>query len=383
MNHSSVIELNPKALRKNIRFIRQQLEKHTRLCSVVKGNAYGHGIEEFVPIAEQAGIDYFAVYNSHEAYRVFLAAENDPDIMVMGYIDNADLDWAIEHGIEFFVFEPDRLRVAAEKAHQAGKQALVHLEIETGMNRTGFDLDQLEAVLPLLTDYADALQIMGICTHFAGAESIGNYVRIQHQKEVYQRACTLLADNSIQPKYKHVNCSAGVIRYPEMNMDLVRVGILQYGFWPSMETFIEYSQPLSTKDNPLKRLITWKTQVMSTKEVEKGEYIGYGTTYLAQKKMMIAIAPVGYAHGYSRILSNQGRVLVQGRRCPVVGIVNMNAIAIDITNCKNVQKGEEVMLIGRQGTHTLSVASFGELSNQLNYELLTRLPMDIPRYVIN
>lgn len=383
MNHSSRIELNPKALRRNLRFIRKQLPETTRYCSVVKGNAYGHGIEEFIPIAEQAGVDYFAVYNSHEAYRVFLAADNEPDIMVMGYIDNADLDWAIEHGIEFFVFEPERLGIAAEKARQSGKKARIHLEIETGMNRTGFDLPQLEAVIPLLLEFEPSLEIMGICTHFAGAESIGNYVRIQQQKEVYEQACEMLQDNNITPHYRHVNCSAGMIRYPEMNLDLVRVGILQYGFWPSMETFIEYSQPLDNKDNPLKRIITWKTQVMSTKEVMKGEYIGYGTTYLAQKRMMIAIAPVGYAHGYSRILSNQGRVLVQGRRCPVVGIVNMNAIAIDITNCKNVQKGEEVMLIGRQGTHTLSVASFGELSNQLNYELLTRLPMDIPRYVIN
>lgn len=383
MNHSSTIELNPKALRKNLRFIRDRLEEHTRFCSVVKGNAYGHGIEEFVPIAEAAGVDYFAVYNSHEAYRVFLAAENDPDIMVMGYIDNSDMDWAIAHEIECFVFEPDRLQVLAQKAKQAGKCARIHLEIETGMNRTGFDLTQLNDVLPLLKSYADAIEIMGVCTHFAGAESIGNYVRIQQQKEVYRQACQMLADQDIHPRYKHVNCSAGLIRYPEMNLDLVRVGILQYGFWPSMETFIEYSQPLSSKESPLKRILTWKTQVMSTKEIAKGEYIGYGTTYLAQKSLLIAIAPVGYAHGYSRILSNQGRVLVQGRRCPVVGIVNMNAIAIDITNCKNVEKGEEVMLIGRQGTHTLSVASFGELSNQLNYELLTRLPMDIPRYVVN
>lgn len=383
MNHSSIIELNPKALRKNLRFIRKQLPDSTRLCSVVKGNAYGHGIEEFIPLCEDAGINYFAVYNSNEAYRVFLTAENDPDIMVMGYIDNADLDWAIEHGIEFFTFEPDRLKVAIEKAKRLKKKARIHLEIETGMNRTGFSLEQLSEVIPLISTHKDNIVLEGICTHFAGAESIGNYVRIQQQKAVFHNACDMLGKAGLVPRYRHVNCSAGMIRYPEMNLDLVRIGILQYGFWPSMETFIEYSQPLKNKDNPLKRILSWKTKVMSTKQVSKGSYIGYGTTYLAQRNMTIAIAPVGYAHGYSRILSNQGRVLVHGKRCPVVGIVNMNAIAIDISNCREVKKDDEVTLIGQQGNHTLSVASFGELSNQLNYELLTRLPMDIPRYIIN
>lgn len=383
MHHASTISLNPKAYRRNLRFIRHRLAPASRFCAVVKGNAYGHGIEQFIPIAEEAAVDYFAVYNAHEAYRVWMTAKQKPSIMVMGFIDDADLDWAIDHEIECFVFTVNRLISAAEKAKKIGKKALIHLEIETGMNRTGFDIEQLPDIIPVLQKYADSLTIMGVCTHFAGAESIGNFVRIQRQKERFAQACRLLTAHHIQPKYKHVNCSAGIIRYPEMNYDLVRIGILQYGFWPSMETFIEYSQPLSSKDNPLQRMLTWKSKVMNTKHIAKGEYVGYGSTYLAQKPMTIAIVPIGYAHGYSRSLSNQGRVLVQGRRCAVIGIVNMNAIAIDVSPCKNVQPDDEVVLIGRQGKHTVSVASFGELSNQLNYELLTRLPLDIPRHVDN
>jgi alanine racemase len=128
--------------------------------------------------------------------------------------------------------------------------------------------------------------------------------------------------------------------------------------------------------------MSWKSRVMSTKKVELGEFVGYGTTYLAQKDMKIAVIPVGYSHGFSRGLSNQGRVLIRGRRHPVVGVVNMNALAVDITDTPEIEKGDEVILIGEEGDVEISVSSFSELSEQLNYELLTRLPLNIPRVVV-
>jgi alanine racemase len=121
---------------------------------------------------------------------------------------------------------------------------------------------------------------------------------------------------------------------------------------------------------------------MSLKEVEAGAYIGYGNTFLTETDMKVAAVPVGYAYGYTRSLSNQGRVLVRGRRMSVIGIVNMNMMMIDVTNLEEVEKGDEVVLIGGQGDLSISVDSFGQLSSQLNYELLTRLPKDIPRRVV-
>lgn len=166
-----------------------------------------------------------------------------------------------------------------------------------------------------------------------------------------------------------------------MRLDMVRIGILQYGFWPSTETFIEYSQKHKTVDEPLHRVIAWRSKVMSIKDVKTGDYVGYGTSYLAQKDTKIGIVPVGYGHGFSRSLSNQGRALVNGTRVSVVGIVNMNCIAIDLSEVDEVNKGDEVTLIGRDGDLDVSVASFSEASNQLNYELLTRLPINIPHIV--
>lgn len=158
---------------------------------------------------------------------------------------------------------------------------------------------------------------------------------------------------------------------------------MQYGFWPSDETLINYLNKKEDKTDPLKRVISWKTRVMDTKEVNTGEFIGYGTTYLAHKKLKIATIPVGYAHGFSRSLSNTGRVLIHGKRVGVVGIVNMNLMTVDVTDIPETKKGDEVVLIGSQGDLSLSVASFSELSNQLNYELLTRLPNRIPRVITN
>ena len=181
----------------------------------------------------------------------------------------------------------------------------------------------------------------------------------------------------------HTACSAATLSYPETIMDMVRVGIASYGLWPTQETYMYRFQSLpSNNKNPLKRLISWKSSVMNTKSVNMGEFIGYGSSYMAPRDMSIALVPIGYGHGYSRLLSNQGKVLIGGVMVGVVGIVTMNSIAVDITDLESVQKGDEVVLIGKQGENEITIASFGESIQQVNYELLTRLPLDIPRKVV-
>ncbi|MEP1086949.1 MAG: alanine racemase C-terminal domain-containing protein, partial [Algoriphagus sp.] len=156
-----------------------------------------------------------------------------------------------------------------------------------------------------------------------------------------------------------------------------------YGFWPTKETFFAKlnSLPKGNK-NPLRRLITWKSTVMSLKAVKIGEFVGYGNSYMALENIRLAIVPVGYGHGYSRLLSNQGLVLISGQYCQVVGTVTMNAIAVNVSKIKNLKIGDEVILIGKQGGKEITVASFSESTQQVNYEMLTRLPKDIPRKII-
>jgi alanine racemase len=382
MSNTSQIELSKNALKNNLGFLRELFGDKVRISSVVKGNAYGHSIKDFVPMVESFGINHFSVYSADEAKIVFEASgDNKSDVMIMGHIDNDDLAWAIENEVSMFIFDYDRLINAAKVADSIGVKAKIHIELETGMNRTGFAWHEFEKLAELLKEHDENLSFEGLCTHFAGAESIANYDRVQKQKETYNEMAVWLENKGLAPKIKHTCCSAAAIRLPEMRFDMVRVGILQYGFWPSREVFIEFLAGNESKEDPLKRIISWKSKVMNVKDLKAGEFIGYGSTFLTQKDMKIANIPIGYSHGFSRSLSNQGRVLINGIMVSVLGMVNMNSMAVDVSEIPHVQKGDEVTLIGKNQELEISVSSFGELSDQLNYELLTRLPAQIPRVI--
>lgn len=224
--------------------------------------------------------------------------------------------------------------------------------------------------------------LQGVCTHFAGAESITNYYRIKKQISEYRKFIRLFNRSGLPPKIRHTASSAAALTYPGTVMDMVRIGIAQYGFWPSPETQMYHFKKNPKEVYTLKRLLTWKTAIMAIKHVEAGSFVGYGTSYLSNKKIKIAIVPVGYANGFSRALSNTGRVLIGGRRVPVIGMVTMNTMTVNVTDIPNVKKGDEVVIFGKQKRLTISIASFGEMSNDMNYQLITRLPANIPRVMV-
>ncbi len=382
MHNNSYLELDPKAYKTNIDFLRKHFHKGVLFSSVVKGNAYGHSIENFVEIALGENVKHFSVFDSQEARRVKEVVGDKATVMIMGWLSNEeDLNWIIENDIEFFVFEKQRLITAVNCAKKLGKKAIVHLEVETGMNRTGFNSSELKWVQDYLIKHADFIDFKGLCTHFAGAESIANYFRIKKQITRYDEIYKQFCEKELKPKQRHAACSAAAMMYPETQMDMVRIGIMQYGFWPSPEVLVNFYNTKRKNDNPLKRVISWKTQVMSVKKVKRGEFVGYGTSFMADANMKIACVPVGYAHGYGRSLSNVGRVLINGERCVVIGSINMNMMVVDVTLLEHIKRGDEVVLIGDQADKQLSVSSFSDYSNLLNYELLTRLSADIPRII--
>lgn len=381
-HHTSSISISKSALKNNIQFIKEKVCGDALLSLVVKGNAYGHGIEEFVPLAQSFGVNRFSVFSAHEAFRVMSVKKGAIHLIIMGMIENEQLEWAISNDIEIYIFEKDRLLSVTSVAKKLNKKAIIHIEVETGMNRTGFDQKELNEVAQIIKLNEEHLQIEGLCTHYAGAESVSNYLRIQNQIKKFNSIYSYFCDQGIKPTLRHTACSAAAVNYPETLMDMVRIGILTYGFWPSRETFIQYLKNNGLRgDDPLRRVITWKSKVLSIKHVKRGEFVGYGTSFMTSRDMRIAAVPVGYGYGYSRNLSNQGRVLVHGKRAGVIGIVNMNMMIIDINDISDVKKGDEVILIGKQKNLSISVTAFGELSNQPNYELLTRLPKDLPRII--
>jgi len=281
----------------------------------------------------------------------------------------------------FFVYDDKRLLKAIEIAKKLNKKAIIHIEIETGLNRTGYLPKNIPNLSKIVKENSNYLNVKGICSHLAGAESISNYVRIKSQISSFNKSVKSFEKKGVIFEQKHLACSAALINYPKTKLDLVRVGIMQYGLWSSKETFMYYLAKNKDALDPLKRVISWKSKIENIKEVKSGEFVGYGTTFMTEGDMKIALIPVGYSDGYSRSLSNQGRVLVNGIRASVVGIINMNSIMIDITLIPDVKIGDEVVLIGNQNDMDVTIASFSELSNLLNYELLTRIPSEIPRYI--
>jgi len=380
VRHSSRIELSQAALKQNLNFIRSKIGPETIFSSVVKANAFGHGISAFVPMAEKAGVRHFSVASSYEAWEVSEVRTKESTIMIMGILYDEDLEWVISNNIEFFVFDLPRLKKVKEVAKKLGNKAIIHLEVETGGNRTGLEETNLSDALTFLKKNEEFIQFEGFCTHFAGIENLSNQFRTQKQLEKFKELYQLTLDSGVKPNICHTACSAAALAFPETVMDLVRVGTAHYGMWPGPDIYnLHLQQTGKKRDSPLKRVLTWKTNVMHVKKVKKDEFVGYGTSYRAPRDMKIAVLPLGYSNGYPRSLSNKGEVLIRGRKAHVTGLINMNVFMVDVSHIKDAEVGDEVVLIGRQNNHMISIRSFSEFTNAINNELVSRLPDAIPR----
>jgi len=383
VKHSSRIELNQVAYKGNINFIRKKIGEKPILSSVVKANAYGHGIEVFVPMAEKCGVNHFCVASSFEAEQVLSVCKPDTHILIMGIIYEEDLGWAISNGIAFFVYNFNRLSKVLEAAKKVEKKAKIHLEVETGANRTGMHAKEFPKALSYLKQHQDWLIFEGLCTHFGGAESISNQFKIDQQHKRYKAFLKICKERKFLPEIRHIACSAAALAMEDTVYDMVRIGVAQYGFWPSPDIYYAHLHQTNKKsDASMKRVFTWKTDIMDIRTVDQGEFIGYGTAFQATQEMQIAVMPLGYSNGYPRALSNRGQVLIHGKKAPIVGLINMNLFMVDITHIQEAKVGDEVVLIGRQKNNVINVSSFTNATQLLNNEMLSRLPAAIPRSVL-
>ncbi len=383
VKHSSRIALSQSALQTNFNFIRKKTGQGVRISSVVKANAYGHGIAEFVPMAEKCGISHFSVASSFEAEEVLSVCSDKTSIMIMGILYEEDIPWAVENGIEFYVFNFERLLIAKEVAERLGKKAVVHIEVETGANRTGLQADDFKKTIEYLTENREYIQFEGLCTHLGGAETLANKFKIDAQVLRYNNFLETCREMNYMPRKRHIASSAAALAFEETRFDMVRIGVAQYGFWPSPDIrYLHLQETKKTTENGLKRIFTWKTDIMDLRKVKAGEYIGYGTAYQAVQDMDIAVLPLGYSNGYPRGLSNRGQVLIKGKKAPVVGLINMNLFMVNISHIPDVAVGDEVVLVGRQKNNVIPVSSFTDATQLLNNEMLSRLPAAIPRKAV-
>jgi len=359
---STWLEIDLDAIAKNTRNIKKLIGKNKELMAVVKGNAYGHDVLEIVPIFLKNGATRLAVARLEEG--IFLRkAGIDVPILVLGATLKEEAETALMHDITTSVCNISFIKKMNELSLKLKKKAKIHLKIDTGMGRLGVKPEKaVDFIKKVLT--FDHIIIEGIFTHFSVAdEKDKKYTEEQFRK--FSEILKILEKEKIRIPLKHVSNSATLLDLEHMWLDMVRPGIALYGLYPSKEV------KKVIKLIPAQR---FKTRITFLKELPAEKSISYGRTYTTYKKnTIIASLPIGYADGYSRLLSNKGEVLVRGRRMPIIGRICMDQCMIDVTDLPLVKIGDEVVLWGKQGNERITVEEIADKLNTINYEI-THLP---------
>ncbi len=363
-------EIDLDAIAYNTREIKKLAGKRVEMMGVVKADAYGHGVLEVVRTLLDNGVTQLAVSMLDEAIQIRKMGIGVP-ILILSYTDPARADEIILNEVTQTVFSLDLARALSDASVRLGKSVKIHIKVDTGMTRVGF-MPGYSAVKNIMEiGKMPGIIIEGLFTHFASADECGrDYTMMQFER--YMSLCTELARVGIHIPVKHVCNSAGIIQYPEMHLDLVRPGIILYGLYPSKE--------VSRDSICLKPAMTLKANIILVKDVDKDICISYGRTFRTARRSRIATIPIGYADGYTRLMSNKGKMLVNGEYAPVVGRICMDQCMIDITDMKqDVHVGDEVVIFGSQDGASISVDEIADEVGTINYELVCIIGKRIPR----
>ncbi len=361
----------------NIQHLRS-ISHGARFCAIVKANAYGHGLSEISHIAGRAGVDAFGVDAIDDA--IYLR-QRFPSalILVLGFTLPDRFEEAIHHQIQLTMYDEEGISELQATAAKSASQAFVHLEIETGTSRQGVLEEDLSVLLQLFNG-SKHLVLSGLSTHFATIEDADTPEYASAQFGRFTQAVKAAQDFGLHPEHIHCACSAAVILYPDTHGTLVRTGISLYGVWPSEQT-----QRAARKQEiaiDLQPVLAWKTRIAQIKSLPAGTPVSYGLTEVLSKRSRIAVLPVGYFDGYDRRFSSKGEVLVSGYRCKVVGRVCMNMMMVDVSAVPNPEKGQEVILLGREGRHEILINDMAEQIGTIGYEVLARINPTLPRVVV-
>ena len=375
----SWVEISRRALAGNVARFKDHIGPGVRLAAVVKANAYGHGLREASQVVLEAGADWLAVNSLEEAAALRNAGVRAP-MICLAYVPFALLEEAVMLDARLTVYNCETVDRLGAISGSLKRTARVHLKVETGTNRQGVWGPDLLHLAQAVRKYP-CLELEGLSTHYANIEDVTEHRFAEQQLNSFHEACQLLEDNGIPVAIKHTACTAAAILFPRTLFNLARVGIGIYGLWPSKETKISALQA-GIALNELEPVLTWKTRIAQIKNVRPGSAIGYGCTDLATQETRLAVLPVGYYDGYDRKLSSIGYVLIRGRRAPVRGRVCMNMSMADVTNIPGVALEDEAVLLGRQGSDSVSAETLAGKIGTINYEVVSRINPLIPRIVI-
>lgn len=358
------------AIRANYRILKENIPSDVAVMPVIKANAYGHGMVETAHALSGLGASHFAVALPEEGIDLRLSGI-EGEILVLGAAMPAAASDAVRYGLTQTVFTPEMVALLEAEAIAQNREALVHIKLDTGMNRIGLRTNEEAQRLADALKTAPHVHPTGIYTHFADADSpleggaLNAFTRQQLCRFKQLRTCF---DPSIPA---HVANSAMSLLAPEAYFSMIREGISLYGY-PPVETSLPFVPALS-----------WLTEVVHVKEIQPGDTIGYGRTFTAQKPMRIATVAVGYGDGYHRACSNRGSMLIHGQLAPIVGRVCMDQTMVDVTHIPQVQSGDEVVLIGRQGQRTIDAEQLARWADTISYEVLLAITVRVPRIYLH
>lgn len=352
----------------NMRNIKK-LVKDKDVIAVIKADAYGHGAVEIAEVLLENGASRFAVAIITEAIELRDSGIETP-IMILGYTPIEFAEDLIKYDIEQTVYDLEYAKKLSEIALKMGKKAKIHIALDTGMGRIGFmpNDNSLNEVLKIAS--LNGIEIVGIFTHFSTSdEKDKEYTNYQFSK--IQNFIKRLSDNGVNIPIKHVSNSGAIIDLPETYLDAVRAGIILYGYYPSNE--------VNKERLALKPALTLKTKVGHIKKLEKGMYVSYGRTFKTERDSIIATLPIGYADGYSRLLSGKAKVIINGKVANVVGRICMDQCMVDVTDVGEVKVGDEVILLGEDGDLKFNADDMAEIIGTINYDILCMIKHRVPR----
>ena len=363
--HKTFLEINLSAIKHNIQIFKSNLKPTTKVLAMVKAQSYGAGLEKVGGYLEKQGIDYLGVAYPDEGVELRKSGVKIP-ILVMNPVEEGFED-CIKYHLEPAVFSFEQLNeLLHELIFQGVQNFPIHLKIDTGMKRLGFDQRELPRLMELIQAQPEII-IKGVYSHLADSDNRRDKRFTDLQIKRFIESCNYISKQSASTFMAHILNSEGIANYPEAQFDMVRIGIGMYGV---------SSNPVTSKK--LHPVVSWKSTVSQIKQVSKGESVGYSRSFVAEKDIDIAIIPVGYADGFRRSLSNGvGSVLINGLECAVIGRVCMDMIMVDVTK-KYVKTGDRVEIIGNKVT----LSKFSEKINSIPYEVLTSISKRVHRTYI-
>jgi len=370
------IEISKENLLHNFCLIKSLVKPETKIVSVIKANAYGHGQNEIAKILENE-TDYFQVDDAKELK--LLREVSQKPTLVLGYVAKNEMEEVLKFDGIMGVYDEEQISAINDAAKKLGKEAVVHVKIDAALGRQGVLLQDLQKFIDTLKK-CENISVQGVYSHFANIEDTSDFSHAEKQLNLFNEAIDIFAKNGYADLETHMSASSGIMAYEKNNenFSLVRPGISLYGMWPSEDL----KKRLENENFKLKPVLRWVTHVAQIKTVPKNYSIGYGLTYITSRTTKIAIIPQGYSDGYDRGLSNIGEVLIGGSRCKILGRVAMNMFVVDVTHLDSVKVEDEAVLLGSQGDEKITAEEIAMHLGTINYEVISRISPLLPRVVI-